>query len=1311
MNYNHKKTTFVLVPSILRTVDYLQSMLLHFKPLSISPKPSLSSLSTQPRRTKPIGPLLSSLCRECHLKLDFRVEEISIGFLASWSHPTPLIEAVWQSIACSFQPSPTRSSVETILSFSHDLQFKIGSFGIKNATISRETLRQILRNSASNLSIPPCSGNIISLENLEISSILSNWERLSVECSSKTCNVALSYPVVDMAVLLAEEYLQEIADYVQHRKDLLPKSASFYSMDLSSGSGVTPQTPIRPMSEADEDAIFLENLLNGSILPDGLNEIADLTQMEISGSPFTHQDSTSSSLNGSVRGLSSHPSPQKSPPPDAISASSDEEIYLSDNENGADEALHSQDYRFCPLFLSNLSVGLNNIEIQVIGKDLSHSTSYTMKCISLTVSSQDVESMEKVLTQSTPPTVPVDGLYTGLSDTNFANLPMYISPHSAPGSSESLSGNSLSTASSTVKREGSEAQRTVPVLQPINESNASLLSSPGIDLSMIPDVSSEISPPAIPILPVTMRKNARRHQPLFSMNSYTMHTSSTPFLRNGGLKYTIKIDISNLNIIGDEGSHDATDYSQLDNGRINSSNSRLPVAIPRIHVSLPTLLFLSFSSSQLPPRNDLAFMMNQSHYQASSLCGFNGFSRGDQSFVLLATNNQDINEFHLHIERPRLKLSFGSIFVIYHSFMELAESVKTSSIRSILASFKKQTPTSPKVKRPSLLLDFRFCMSLADLAVRFDFTPKVGLYVEIEKITAVTPDSVFSPLLLLSNLQISQLQDGANVCLMLTLVKITLYSPSVYDKLDIASIRKGSLDGYSGGTISTQLCCCGKCVACKRYLTCPTCAKHDFSKECNGWDNRCNQHTSHVPEGVKPYLVIVESADCLQDRQFSWGDLIYAAQLQWKAFKTIRRGQRPPPPFPHPDAERAAKVAEHAALDSSIVQKGFWLQVVADSVVIRLQDVIAAYSAESVEYSRLFVTGVNGVLLYNPLLHSRAHFLNFIKTMDEAKTPMEQGFDDVLGFHIHDLNVEKVLVDFGELPPLVAGEALSACGTCVFADMNRVERYVRREVVQLYCSTTFDPIPVEVLRCSVSTKFYQNLVVEGSQLEVFWGNPLYWVRSSFANGMGDLTPRGVSKSPKMCWYDKIRFSVHGPLFLRVHDQLRVNWITDKEVDGKYEALLIDFMNADMVFRQLGGCNIAFDTFSIGTSTFDSQKHLIETLLIEIEGGAFDVSILWGNEDTRNHYVELDPAVSDDVDKYGRYRSNTIEWKMKLLPVRAEQYSVSIYGRLEMANFLWDFWNMIFEVNPQFPVDKTPGLARSSTAFDVDFNLNDSMFWL
>lgn len=1254
------------------------------------------------------------MCRECHLKFDFRIEEISVGFLASWSLPTPLIEAVFQSIACSFQPSPTRSSVETILSFSHDFQFKIGSFGIKNVPISRDTLRSILRNPSNAVAIPPCSEHIFSLENLEISSILSNWERLSVDCGSKMCNVALSYSVVDMAVLLVEEYLQEIADYVQHHRETLPKSASFYSMDLSSGSGLTPQTPIRPMSEADEDAIFLENLLNGSFLPDGLNEIADLTQIELSGSPFTHGDSSSSSLDGSIHETSAGASPSQTTRFEAIAESSDEEIYLSDNENCVDGVVLSQDYRFCPLFLTSLAVQLNNIEIQVIGKDLSHSTSYTMKCISVTVNSQAFESMEKVLTQSSPPTQqpnPPEDLSPDYNGVNFSNFPRYSPSPPTFSSNAPLPADLLSSASSAISREGSEPRRVLSTLQPISESNTSLLSNSGMDLSLIPDVSSEISPSSVPILPVTMRKNVRQHQPLFTMNSYTLHSSATPFIRNGGLKYTISIDISNLSILGDEGSHEASDYNQIDSRRMNATKVRLPVSIPRIQISLPTLLFLAFPSSQLPLRNDLAFTLSHSHYQSSSCFGFNGFWRGDQSLVLLATSNQDLNEFHLHIDHPRFKLSFGSIYVIYHSFMELAETFKTSSIQSTLASLKTAAPTSPKVKRSSLFLNFRLCATLVDLGVLFDFTPKVGLRVQIEKITAVTPDSVITPLLLLTNLQVSQLQEGMNVCLMLTLEKITLYSPSVYDKLYISALHKCSMDGYPNATLSAQLCCCGKCMACKRYMICPTCSQHDFSRECNGWDNRCNQHTSHIPDGVKPYLILVESADCLQNRQFSWGDLIYEAQLQWKAFKTIRRGQRPPPPFPHPDAERAAKVAEHAPLDANAIQKGIWIQVVSNSVVIRLQDVIPAYSAESVEYSRLFVTGVDGVLLYNPQLHSRAHFLNFIQAMDEAKTPLEQGFDDVIGLHVHDLMVDKVLVDFGELPPLVVGDTLSACGTFVFADMNRVERYVRREVVQLYCSTTFDPIPIEIIRCSVSTKFYQNLVIEGNQLEVFWGSPLYWIRSSFSNGMGDLTPRGVSKSPKMCWYDKLRFSVHGPLFLRVHDQFRVNWITNKEEDGKYEALLIDFINADMVFRQFGGCNIAFDTFSIGTSTFNEQKQLIETLLIEIEGGAFDVSILWGNEDTRNHYVELDPEVSDDIDKYGRYRSNTIEWKMKLLPVHAEQYSVSFYGRLEMANFLWDFWNMLFEVNPEFPVDKTPGLMRNSTAFEVDFNLNDSMFWL
>ena len=170
-------------------------------------------------------------------------------------------------------------------------------------------------------------------------------------------------------------------------------------------------------------------------------------------------------------------------------------------------------------------------------------------------------------------------------------------------------------------------------------------------------------------------------------------------------------------------------------------------------------------------------------------------------------------------------------------------------------------------------------------------------------------------------------------------------------------------------------------------------------------------------------------------------------------------------------------------------------------------------------------------------------------------------------------------------------------------------------------------------------------------------------------------------------------------------------MTEKIENNKYEAIIIDFVNADTVFRQSGGCAIAFDSFSIGTATFDNQQQLVETSLITVEDGEWDVSLLWGNEDTRNHYVELDPGVSDDVDKYARYRSNTIEWKIRLLPLPNRDYDVSIYLRLEMVDFLWEFWNMTITPNPAFPLDNSPGLLRNSTVFDIDLVLNDSMVWL
>ena len=73
------------------------------------------------------------------------------------------------------------------------------------------------------------------------------------------------------------------------------------------------------------------------------------------------------------------------------------------------------------------------------------------------------------------------------------------------------------------------------------------------------------------------------------------------------------------------------------------------------------------------------------------------------------------------------------------------------------------------------------------------------------------------------------------------------------------------------------------------------------------------------------------------------------------------------------------------------------------------------------EYSRVELIGINGVLNYNKLLHSRGHFLQFMESMDEVKTPFDIGFDDYLEiiypgeqkiFRDHLLSVLKPTNDF-----------------------------------------------------------------------------------------------------------------------------------------------------------------------------------------------------------------------------------------------------------------------------------------------------------
>ena len=1298
LNYNHKKTVLRPRPSILRTLEYIQSMAIHF-PFKSSPKKSPSPPSSGSRL-----PDIMNLIKESQVRVDVRIEELQLSLMVAPCIPSSVVEISLQTLAFTLAPANSRVTLETPFTSSYELQAKIGAVEVCTIPYSREGLQSLLNEEEQDRKnpvnhLPPCSDKVVSIGGLELDCTMNKWERFSVECSSKSCNLVFTYSSVDLMMFVLEVFVKEVEEYRERSAGGMNKTNSFSSLDFSrsassaSLSEVSVTSPIPPspfdspviLETMDSDEInrqLLQSILDDSLLPSGMEDVAGIDDLDVTG-PFTPSSSpqplSGAQPSSTVQQLSqqSHNTPHPLPPQispsvkqspistqlgpvspqknsikqEAVSDGESDEILLSDDEI---DITKPSVIRFIPLYLSDATLRINSVEVQITGKDTSRSTSYTMESLTVSIVAKNNDTFEKYVSS-------LLGEFGDTFNSQPFNLPVYTSPSVIP----------------------SQPIPTNTSLSPVDESLATPL-----DLNSIPHFNVKMDLPRF------------NHQPPPSLPSFhSFHSLTNNFYtKNPVVEYKMTLEISNVSVLGDEGIH--------------VSKSQLPVFIPQIGISFPSFLFLSMSKSQLPEQlNTISFSANNIEYKAHSIGKWAGFYRGDEHLVFISANSRDVNCLQIVISSLCTRLSFGSIYVVMNSLLELVALVKTGIPRK-----SKPLDETPKpVKRHIPSLFFKVVITLRQLTVTFHFTPKAGILLTIEELAAAYPDSASLPLLSLRSIQASQIQMTQVTCAMVSIDSLAVYSPGSYSEI----IKKNGID-MSNRSISElrecslylTKCSCGHCDICHRFQPCSSCQSNvTDSHQCNGYDNQCNLRTDHVPTGVQPYLVLLNKVDCLQDMRWQWGDLIYDACLQWKAFKTIRKGLRPPPVFPHPDEDRAHTVADHEAFSPSTILSGIWIQLVVDSVLLRLQDIIPHISPESREYSCLVVTGLDGVVTYNRQMHSRAHLLSFLQAMDDSPTPLAKGFDDVLGLHIHDLYVDSIETSFADQPPLVVGYNLYACGTFVLADMNRVESYIRREQVELFCSSSFDPLQVEVIRTSISTKFYQNFNLQAKQLDVFWGAALWWVRQSFTESLSALTPRGVSKSPKMAWYDKLRFSVHGPITLQVFDSLHLDWVTYRCIDDQYESLVLELTNPNIIFKKEGGCIWEFDVFSIGVSKFDSSNQLVLSPLYQALEGAWQVTIHWKNKESSNHYVELNDAVSDDVDKYMLYRSNTIEWDIQLGPYHDRDFNSSFFLRAELADFLLGFWDMLITVNPDFPTDYGPGLMRNSTDFEVRFILDNSSFWM
>ena len=1314
--YNHKSTTVTLQPSLFKTVEYIQSMVKSINKPKPVRKMQPSALAKQARKSS-----FLSLFTECSFIADLRIESITVDVCASPTVLSPQIALTVQSIVLTFAPSSMRSSSD-VASSSHELQFKIASIELQNAPISRASLQSFLAKT-SDVEPCPCTDKVVSLCNFEVNCSVVRWEKVSMEVSLRSSNLVLEYQMVDMMMLVLTLYGREWREY-QARKEVSGLKKNTLSSDsLSSMSrSVTPALSQTKSDAKTEEDQLLQCILEGSLLPEGLTEAANATLCSMTSVPSldvisdtesdTDSDAMSDCMSGDAMDAMDAISDSSEGSVEAISESNSDEIPLSEHENALDAS--SVDYRCLPLYLASFTLRFTNTELQVTGCDSLRTASYAVETLTFALASKTVDAVEK-LAPSTSPTAPPT------PTTQVPQVPQAQAPAQNNASSDVTCHALLSVIPSTGEINSSQTPQTPstpslssPIISPADLPSVSPRELPAmnppafvrqesINFSDIPSFSETTFPrqfsdtPAPPVL--------HSRLPLYTPTPFIPYT---PFANNACIQYSISLDIVGVSIIGDEDPH--------------SPKECLPLYIPHIRLTLPSFVFLVVPPHQQPVmHSSLTFTVQSTHFSPYSLFHYAGFKRDGDLCLLLLNDNPLLNTVQLVVTHPCMHLAYGTLFTIYHSFVEILTLVKSSC--AALAPVNPPTsPANPPSTSPSThpapspaksslfsLSRLHFSATITNLSASLVFTPSQGILLTVSEISTVYPDSASFPLLFLSFVQVSKVAEWKVNSLMASIDSIACYSPGTYKELSVLRNFEAiehdihSLKGDMGQAYKSYV----KANDWGTFSFCDTCKKC-ASMCCNGYDNRCN--STHVPPGVTPFTVIISSVDLFQDSKDAWGDLFYEASVQWKAFKTLRKGDKKPAPFPHPDQTCVEKVCEHEMKEDAYLE-GWWVIVMVDSLYLRLNDVIPHYSPESCEYSCMSLTGLNGVLMYSPQLHSRSHLLQFMTKMDEVPTPLAKGFDDVIGLHLHDLFISNIAVDFGEmLPPLLVAESVAVCGTLVAAELNRVQRFVVYQDSSSYCSSSFDAIPVRISRSSTSLKWYQNLAVQAKHFEVTWGTPLNHVRASFSRSMGDLTPRGVSKSPKMSFYDKIRFSMHGPLVIHVSDLFRVNWITNKCVNNLYEAMVIDLNNTDLLRKREGGIEWTFDVFSIGFLRFNPLNQLVLNPFIEAVDGEWLINMAWMNTRPRDHYVELIEGVTD-ADKYEFYRSHQIEWTVKLQPQTAKSFNMSIFLRCELLQFLIDFREYIFSTDETMPVDKSAGLMRISTVFDVTMKLPNSSFWL
>lgn len=405
----------------------------------------------------------------------------------------------------------------------------------------------------------------------------------------------------------------------------------------------------------------------------------------------------------------------------------------------------------------------------------------------------------------------------------------------------------------------------------------------------------------------------------------------------------------------------------------------------------------------------------------------------------------------------------------------------------------------------------------------------------------------------------------------------------------------------------------------------------------------------HITINTKEILLLLED-----NTQF--GDILGDFLVQMKTFKTLLKGHAYIYRYSGNDDEEHESMIQVQKVDMS---KAFIIEVTCSYFEFLVNEDVKTTTNINNTNRLCSIVGETLYLLtyWHPDEHDRVHLIDKIHDLDDGPVDILKngGYGDVYGIKIERLNGFNFGVFIRDYPlPIVELTSIEISGFFAIGDIAAVNCSIIEANSSLSSNIYYLPIPQNIYRSLESTKIYFDCNLDCFTLNIAYGTCLGQALTKMSDSFGKMTPDALDTvSPKLPWWDKMRYLIHGKFEGHVHDYLVFCWYNSNPYDDNYLEIILN--NASLEYTEPRVFLVEFDSAKAMISgierdpkTFLYATHIVVTL-----------SVNWTTYgDPLDHHIFLN--LPNNIDKYNNFRSLAINWTVDIF-VRAPDSISQTHG--------------------------------------------------